>query len=113
MRVKGGTVRHRKHKKVLKTTKGFRMTKNRLYKVAHEAILHSKQYAYAHRQRRHSQMRRIWISRITAESRNNNITYRDFIYGLNSKGVIINKKILSEIAVNNPEIFSQLVGFVK
>ena len=64
MRVKGGIVRKRKHNKILSKTKGYRMTKSRLYKVAHEAYMHAGQYAYNHRQKRAGQLRRIWVTKI-------------------------------------------------
>ena len=112
MRVKGGNVRRKKHKKILKATKGYRMTKNRLYKVAHEAYLHAKQYAYNHRQRRHSQMRRIWISRISSACKANNIAYKDFMHALKENKVEINKKILAHIAFTDPKTFTQIVKSV-
>jgi len=109
MRVKGGKVRSRKHNKVLASTKGYRMTKNNLYKVAHEAYLHAGQYAYNHRQRKASEMRRVWISRINAACKNNNIQYTDLISGLKKKESTLNRMVLADIAYNNPEIFSFIV----
>jgi len=109
MRVKGGKVRSRKHNKVLASTKGYRMTKNNLYKVAHEAYLHAGQYAYNHRQRKASEMRRVWISRINAACKNNNIQYTDLINGLKKKESTLNRMVLADIAYNNPEVFSFIV----
>ena len=109
MRVKGGKVRSRKHNKVLASTKGYRMTKSNLYKVAHEAYLHAGQYAYNHRQRKASEMRRVWISRINAACKNNNIQYKDLIDGLKKKGSTLNRMVLADIAYNNPEVFSFIV----
>ena len=109
MRVKGGKVRSRKHNKVLAATSGYRMTKNNLYKVAHEAYLHAGQYAYNHRQRKASEMRRIWISRINAACKNNNIQYTDLISGLKKKESTLNRMVLADIAYNNPEVFSFIV----
>lgn len=109
MRVRGGKVRSRKHNKVLTATKGYRMTKNRLYKVAHEAYLHAGQYAYNHRQKKASEMRKIWISRINAACKNNNIQYKDLINGLKKKNSIINRMILADIAYNNPNVFSFII----
>ncbi|HOF78916.1 MAG TPA: 50S ribosomal protein L20 [Candidatus Dojkabacteria bacterium] len=109
MRVKGGKVRSRKHNKVLASTKGYRMTKSNLYKVAHEAYLHAGQYAYNHRQRKASEMRRVWISRINAACKNNNIQYNDLIDGLKKKGSTLNRMVLADIAYNNPEVFSFIV----
>ena len=109
MRVRGGTVRKRRHKKILSKTKGYRMTKSRNYKVAHEAYLHAGQYAYDHRQKRPSQMRRVWITKINAACKNNNISYKDFIKKLRDKNIELNRKVLADIAVNNPNIFTFLI----
>ena len=109
MRVKGGVVRSRKHNKILKTTKGYRMTKNRLYRVAHQAFMHSGQYAYSHRQRRQSQIRQLWISRINAACKNNGIQYKDLINGLKKNNSELNRMVLADIAYNNPEVFSFIV----
>ena len=109
MRVKGGKVRSRKHSKILASTKGYRMTKSNLYKVAHEAYLHAGQYAYNHRQRKASEMRRVWISRINAACKNNNIQYKDLIGGLKNKKNTMNRMILADIACNNPKVFSFIV----
>jgi large subunit ribosomal protein L20 len=109
MRVKGGIVRKRRHKKVLASTKGYRMTKNNLYKVAHEAYLHAGQYSYMHRRRRPSEMRRVWIQKINAACKNNEIQYKEFMNGLKKKNIELNRKVLADIAVNNPEVFSFIV----
>jgi large subunit ribosomal protein L20 len=109
MRVKGGTTRRRRHKKVLKSTKGYRLTKSKLYKVAHEAHLHAGQYAYNHRQRRPSEMRRVWITKINAACKQNNIQYKDFINNLKNKKIDLNRKVLADLAVNHPEVFSFVV----
>lgn len=109
MRVATGKIRRRRHKKVLNATKGFRMTKSKLYRVAHEAYMHAGQYSYAHRRRRHSQMKEIWIKRLNAAAAKEGLKYNDLINKLKEAKVEINKKILSEIAVNSPEVFSQIV----
>lgn len=109
MRVKGGTTRKERHKKILKKTKGYRLTKSKLYKVANEAYLHAGQYSYNHRQKRPAQMRRVWITKINAACRNNNIQYKDFIKKLKDKNIELDRKILADIAVNNPNVFSFLV----
>jgi large subunit ribosomal protein L20 len=109
MRVARGKARRRKHKKVLSATKGYRMTKSKLYRVAHEAYMHAGQYSYAHRRRRHSQMKEIWIKRLNAAAGKEGIKYNDLINKLKLANIEINKKILSEIAVNSPEVFSQIV----
>jgi large subunit ribosomal protein L20 len=109
MRVKGGTTRRRRHKKVLKSTKGYRLTKSKLYRVAHEAYLHAGQYAYDHRQKRPAQMRKVWIAKVNAACKQNNIQYKDFIKDLQDNNIELNRKVLADLAVNNPEIFSFLV----
>ena len=109
MRVKGGIVRKRKHNKILSKTKGYRMTKSRLYKVAHEAYMHAGQYAYDHRQKRGAQMRRMWIAKINAACKNNNIQYKDLIAGLKKNKIELNRMVLADIAVNNPEVFTTIV----
>ena len=109
MRVKTGITRKRKHDKILKKTKGYRMTKNRLYKVAHEAYMHAGQYAYDHRQKRGAQMRRMWIAKINAACKNNNIQYKDLIAGLKKNKIELNRMVLADIAVNNPEVVTTIV----
>jgi len=95
-RVKRGVTTHRRHKKVLALTKGHRATKHSLYRRAHESMLKSLSYAYAHRRERKGDMRRLWISRVNAASRANGLTYSQFINGLNRSGVEINRKILAD-----------------
>lgn len=109
MRVKGGTTRKRRHKKVLDKTKGYRLTKGKLYRVSHEAYLHAGQYAYDHRQKRGAQMRRIWITKINAACKQNEVQYKDFIKELKDNKVELNRKVLADLAVNNPEVFSFIV----
>ncbi len=109
MRVKGGTTRKKRHKKVLDETKGYRLTKGKLYRVSHEAYLHAGQYAYDHRQKRGAQMRRIWITKINAACKQNDMQYKDFIKELKDNKVELNRKVLADLAVNNPEVFSFIV----
>jgi large subunit ribosomal protein L20 len=109
MRVKGGTTRKRRHKKVLNKTKGYRLTKGKLYRVSHEAYLHAGQYAYDHRQKRGAQIRRVWITKINAACKQNDMQYKDFIKKLKDNKVELNRKVLADLAVNNPEIFSFIV----
>ncbi|KKP66024.1 MAG: Ribosomal protein L20, bacterial-type [candidate division WS6 bacterium GW2011_GWE1_34_7] len=109
MRVKGGTVRKRRHNKILAKTKGYRMTKSKLYKVAHEAYLHAGQYSYNDRRKRAGEFRNLWIQRINAACKNNEIQYKDLISGLKKNKSELNRKVLSDIAVNNPEVFSFIV----
>lgn len=112
MRVKTGTVRRKRHKKILKATKGYRMTKGKLYRVSHEAYMHAGQYSYAHRQRRHSQMKRLWIQRINAAARLNGLKYSEFMYKLKEAKVEIDRKVLSDIALNHPDVFTKVVEAV-
>ena len=109
MRVKGGIVRKRRHNKILAKTKGYRMTKSKLYKVAHEAYLHAGQYSYNDRRKRSGQFRTLWIQRLNAACKNNDIQYKDLISGLKKNGSELNRKVLADIAMNEPEVFSFLV----
>jgi large subunit ribosomal protein L20 len=109
-RVKGGVVTRRRHKKVLKLTKGHRASSHTLYRRAHESMLHSLHYAYAHRRERRGDMRRLWITRINAGSRAGGLTYNQFINGLKLANIDINRKMLAEMAVNDPSGFSRLVS---
>ena len=108
-RVKGGIVTHRRHKKVLDLTKGHRGKRHRLFKIAHESMLHALDYAYCHRRERRGDMRRIWIIRINAAARAGGLSYSQFIEGMKKADVVINRKMLAEMAVNDPSNFSKLL----
>ena len=108
-RVKSGLVTKRRHKKILKRAKGYFGSKHRLYKTAKEQLMHSGAYAYRDRRQNKRNFRKLWITRINAECRNNNISYSKFINGLNKAGIVINRKMLSELAINDPKTFSELV----
>ncbi|MFO8143524.1 MAG: 50S ribosomal protein L20 [Dehalococcoidales bacterium] len=108
-RVKRGTTGHKRHKKILALTKGQRATRHSLYRRAHEAMLKSLSYAYQHRRKRKSDMRRLWIARVNAASRAQGLTYSQLMDGLNRAGVTINRKILADMAVREPEAFNHLV----
>jgi len=108
-RVKRGVTTHRRHKKMLALTKGHRATKHSLYRRAHESMLKSLSYAYAHRRERKGDMRRLWISRVNAASRAHGLTYGQFMDGLRKSGVEINRKMLADMAVREPEAFTSLV----
>ena len=108
-RSKSSVTYHHRHKKVLELTKGHRATKHSLYKRAHESMLKSLSYATAHRRERKGDMRRLWITRINAISRANGMTYGEFINGLNDAGIGLNRKILADMAVRDPEMFASLV----
>lgn len=109
-RVKGGTVTHRKHKKVLELTKGHKATRHSLFRRAHESMLHALSYAYEHRRERKSDMRRLWIVRINAAARAEGLSYSQFMDGLKKANVEINRKELAEMAVNDPSSFSKLLS---
>lgn len=113
MRVKGGNVRQKRHKKLLKATKGYRLTYSKLYRRAHEAWMHAGQYSLAHRRRRYSQMRRLWIKRIGAATRTNGMKYNQFKHKLTAGGSKLNCKMLADIAFNNPTVFTKIVDLVK
>jgi large subunit ribosomal protein L20 len=100
---------HHRHKKVLALTKGHRATKHSLYRRAHESMLKSLSYAYSHRRERKGDMRRLWILRVNAASRAQGLTYSQFIDGLKKSGVEINRKILADMAVREPDAFANLV----
>lgn len=108
-RVKNGAVTKARHKKVLKQAKGYFGSKHRLYKTAKEQLMHSGQYAYRDRKQKKREFRKLWITRINAACRQNDISYSRFIEGLTKAGVEINRKMLSEIAISNPEYFKELV----
>jgi large subunit ribosomal protein L20 len=108
-RVKRGVTTHRRHKKILALTKGHRATKHALYRRAHESMLKSLSYAYSHRRERKGDMRRLWILRVSAASRALGLTYGQFMEGLKKSGVEINRKMLADMAVREPESFANLV----
>ncbi len=112
-RVKGGTVARARRKKVLKEAKGYFGSKHRLYKTAHEQVMHSGVYAFRDRKQNKRNFRKLWITRINAGCRENEISYSRFIDGLNKAGITVNRKMLSELAIDNPKAFSDLVSIAK
>ena len=108
-RVKNGAVTKARHKKVLKQAKGYFGSKHRLYKTAKEQLMHSGRYAFRDRKQRKRDFRKLWITRINAACRENEISYSRFIEGLTKAGVMVNRKMLSEIAINDPKAFTELV----
>ena len=112
-RVKNGAVTKARHKKVLKEAKGYFGSKHRLYKTAKEQLMHSGQYAFRDRRQKKRDFRKLWITRINAACRLNDISYSRFIEGLTKAGVEVNRKMLSEIAINDPKTFSELVKVAK
>ena len=101
---------HRRHKKILRLTKGHRATKHSLYRRAHESMLKSLSYAYRHRRERKGDMRRLWIVRINAAARSEGLSYSRFMAGLKQAGVEVDRKMLAELAISDPTVFSQLLA---
>ena len=112
-RVKGGTIHRARRKKVMDRAKGYFGSKHRLYKSAKEQVMHSLKYAYRDRRQKKRDFRKLWITRINAACRMNDISYSKFINGLNKAGVVINRKMLAEIAIDNAETFASLVELAK
>lgn len=112
-RVKGGVVSKNRRRKVLKRAKGYFGSKHRLYKTAQEQLFHSGAYSYQDRKKRANDFRKLWITRINAACRNNDIVYSKFINGLKKANIEINRKMLSELAIFAPEEFTKLVKISK
>jgi len=112
-RVKGGSVAKNRRRKVLKQAKGYFGSKHRLFKTAQEQVFHSGKYAYRDRKQNKRNFRKLWITRINAGCRENGISYSKFINGLSIAGIEINRKMLSEIAINDPKLFTEIVNTAK
>ncbi len=112
-RVKGGTVSKTRRRKVLKEAKGYFGSKHRLYKTAQEQVFHSGQYAFRDRRVNKRNFRKLWITRINAACRQNEISYSKFINGLAKAGVELNRKVLSEMAIADPKGFTAIVEISK
>ena len=112
-RVKRGTKRRARRKKILKHTKGFFLTKSKLFRSAREAMNRSLRYSYRDRRTRKRDYRTLWIQRIGAAARNNGISYSQFMHGLKSAGVELDRKILADLAVNDAAAFTSLVAQAK
>lgn len=108
-RVSRGVVAKARHKKVLKKAKGYYGARSRIYRVANQAVTKAGQYAYRDRRQKKRMFRRLWIARINAESRNNGISYSVFINGLSKAGIVVDRKMLADLAVNDKVAFSALV----
>ena len=108
MRVKRGFKARRRRKKVLKLAKGFRGGRGKLYRTAADAVDKALMYAYRDRRARKRDFRRLWISRINAAARMNNLTYSKFIHGLKTANITLDRKVLAELAVSDPSGFAQL-----
>ena len=112
-RVKGSNIHKNRRKKVLKLARGYFGSKHKLYKTAKEQVMHSLKYAYRDRRQNKREMRKLWITRINAACRMNDISYSKFISGLNKANVAINRKMLSEIAIDDANAFTNLVNIAK
>ena len=109
MRVKGGTVTRRRHKKILRQTKGYYGTRHKLFRRANEAWMKSMAYAYRDRRNKKRDIRRLWIIRINAAARMNGITYSRLINALKKADIALDRKVLADLAVNDPKAFSKVV----
>lgn len=112
-RVKPGKTTRRRHKAVLKAASGYRASRSRRYRVAKEAVMHSMDYATAHRRLKKRQSRALAIIRINAAASANGMSYSTFIHGLKQAGVDLDRKSLSELAIREPAAFAQVVGAAK
>lgn len=113
MRVKGGIVTRRRHKKILKLAKGHRGSLHTLFRPAKESVLKAMKYATMHRRTKKRDFRRLWIARINAATRAEGMRYSQFINGLSKAGIALNRKMLSEMAIQDPQAFKSLVEKVK
>jgi len=113
VRVKSGPVTQRRHKKILALTKGQRGSKHRLFKRGNEAMMKSLEYAYRDRRVRKREFRRLWITRINAATRQNDMSYSQFMSGLRRAGVELDRKVLADIAIHDASTFTQLVETAK
>ncbi len=111
-RARSGKVTHRRHKNVLKLTRGHRAARHKLYIIAHQSMLHALDYSYRHRRERKSDFSKLWNIRINAAARARGLTYSQFIAGLRKSNIEINRKMLAEMAVKDPEGFATLVASV-
>jgi large subunit ribosomal protein L20 len=113
MRVKRGVTSHAKHKKIFQSNKGYRMTKRRLIRVAKQAYLHAGEYAYAGRKNRKRDFRQMWITRISEAVKQNDLSYSTFINKLKTSNIEVDRKMLANLIVENPETFTAIVEKVK
>ncbi len=113
MRVKTGNVRRKRHKKILKLAKGYYLSKSRHFRRANEQVIRSLYFSYVHRKLKKRQFRRLWISRINAAVREYGLSYSRFMHALKEMNIGLNRKALSEMAINDPAAFEELVNRVK
>ena len=112
-RIKGGMNAKRKHKKVLKLAKGFRGSRSKQYRVAKQSVMRALTESYRGRKERKRQFRELWITRINAACRLNDISYSKFMFGLKKANITLNRKILADLAVNDPNAFTKLAETAK
>jgi len=113
MRVKRGVTSHAKHKKLLAANSGYRMTKRRLVRVAKQAYLHAGEYAFAGRKNKKRDFRQLWITRISEAVKLRGLSYSSFIYQLKQANIELDRKILANLVVENPDVFGAIVDNVK
>ena len=113
MRVKGGTVTRRRHKKILNMTKGQWGTRSKLFRRGNEAMMKSYWYAYRDRRQRRRDFRRLWIARINAGTRQNGLSYSRFIHGMKLANVKLDRKVLADLAVRDAAAFAEVVKIAK
>jgi large subunit ribosomal protein L20 len=109
VRVKSGNVTRRRHKKIIRRTKGFYGTRHRLFRRANEGLINAMCYAYRDRRNRKRDMRRLWITRINAAARQNGTTYSRLMHALKETDIKLNRKMLSDMAVRDPDAFTKVV----
>ncbi|MEC9376777.1 MAG: 50S ribosomal protein L20 [Candidatus Neomarinimicrobiota bacterium] len=112
-RANSSVPRHRRHRKIVKQAKGYYGARSRNFKAAKDAVIKAGLYAYRDRRQKKRQFRRLWITRINAACRLNGTSYSAFIYGLNKSGIDLNRKVLADMAMNDPEAFTALTDSVK
>ena len=112
-RVKGGLNAKKRHNRVLKLAKGYRGARSKQYRVAKQSVMRALTSAYAGRKQRKRQMRQLWIARINAAARMNQLSYSKFMFGLKTAGIEINRKMLADIAVNDAAAFTKLADTAK
>ena len=112
-RIKGGLNAKKRHNRVLKLAKGYRGARSKQYRVAKQSVMRALTSSYAGRKERKRQFRQLWIARINAAARMNGLSYSKFMYGLKQAGVVMNRKVLSDMAINDAEGFAKLAELAK
>lgn len=112
-RANSSVPRHRRHRKIVKQAKGYYGARSRTFKAAKDAVWKAGLYAYRDRRQRKRQFRRLWITRINAAARLNGMSYSAFIAGMNENGLELNRKVLADLAVHNPNTFAELVKSIQ